>query len=248
MKFQDFIDKVKLAQSKGELISFFCKCAITYSGRAESYLDFGDRLIIIKQDKTLLIHQPDGGMPINYLKAPASAEFILDETQEKPFILLEGRSGADEIDCEITKVYDLYSRKLIDGLKQDLAGSEAEMSDYIRDHPEIISKDFIPLSREEHTKYGFIDVFGHTGDGTLLIIECKRYTAGLSGVTQLRRYVEKMKSLKGIKAVTGVIAAPAITSNAMEMLKDWKLDFIRVDPPKRFVRKNKRQKKIESFF
>jgi RecB family endonuclease NucS len=248
MKFQEFISSVEEALQKGELVSFFCHCAITYSGRAESYLDYGDRLIIIKQDRTLLIHQPDGGMPINYLKAPASTEFILDKSEEEPLVLLEARSGFDEIDCEIKEIYDLYSRKLIDGLKQELSGSEAEMSDHIRDNPEIISKDFIPLSREEHTKYGFIDVFGHTGDGTLLIVECKRYTAGLSGATQLRRYVEKMKSLKGVDNVTGVMAAPAITSNALAMLKDWGLDFVRVEPPKRHVRKNKRQKKIESFF
>ncbi len=248
MKFKAFIDDVQNALLKGELVSFFCHCAITYSGRAESYLDFGDRLIIIKQDRTLLIHQPDGGMPINYLKAPASAEFILDTTGDEPIILLEGRSGADEIDCEITEIYDFYSRKLVDGLKQELSGSEAEMSDFIRDNPSVISKDFKPLSREEHTKYGFIDVFGHTGEGNLLIVECKRYTAGLSGATQLRRYVEKIKSLKGIETVTGVIAAPAITSNALAMLQDWGLDFVRVEPPKRHVRKNKKQKKIDSFF
>lgn len=248
MDFKDFIDQVTTALSKGELVSFFCHCSITYSGRAESYLDYGDRLIIVKQDRTLLIHQPDGGMPINYLKAPASTEFTFDESADEPIVVLEARSGADEIECEITEIYDLYSRKLVDGLKQELSGSEKEMSDYIKDNPQVISSDFKPLSREEHTKYGFIDVFGHTGDGKLLIVECKRYTAGLSAATQLRRYVEKIQSAKGTENVTGVIAAPAITTNALAMLQDWGLGFVRVEPPKRHVRKRKRQKKIDSFF
>lgn len=248
MRLKDFIQEARLALSRGELVSFFCHCSITYSGRAESYLDFGDRLIIIKQDRTLLIHQPDGGMPINYLKAPASAEFLLDDSADESVVLMEARSGTDEIECEIAQVYDIYSRKLIDGLKQELSGSEKEMSDFIRDNPQTISGDFKPLSREEHTKYGFIDVFGHTGDGKLLIVECKRYTAGLSAATQLRRYVEKMQSAKGTKDVAGVIAAPAITSNALSMLSDWGLGFVRVQPPKREVRKRKRQKTIDHFF
>ena len=33
---------------------------------------------------------------------------------------------------------------------------------------------------------------------TLTIVECKRYTGDLKAVSQLRRYVEKIKSSKGI--------------------------------------------------
>jgi len=230
--------------SKNEFISFFCHCSISYSGRAESYLDFGDRFIAIKQDRTVMIHQPTGGMPINYLKAPASCSFKIEDG----ILIFSGSSRDDEIHVEIKEVFSISSRKLIDGQKQDLSGNEAEMSDMIKDNPSLISPDFKPLSREEHTKYGFIDVFGHLGDGTLAIVECKRYTAGLSAITQLRRYVEKMKSVKGIDKVAGFLAAPAITPNAHQMLKDWKFSFVEVIPPKRNVKQRQRQRTIKQFF
>ena len=233
---------------RGEFICFFCTCNISYSGRAESYLDDGDRLIAIKQDRTVMIHQPEGGMPINYVKAPASCELIVQEEQDVPYLLFQATSGDDEVNCMITDIYDVFTRRLVDGQKQDLSGKESEMSDMIRDQPECIGPDFKPLSREEHTKYGFIDVFGHLGDGTLAVVECKRYTAGLSAVSQLRRYVEKIQKAKGIEKVTGILAAPAITSNAETMMKDWGFRFCAVEPPKRLMRKRREQKKIDQFF
>jgi len=248
MRFVEAKEKIESALNKGHFICFFCHCAISYSGRAESYLDFGDRFVAIKQDRTVMIHQPSAGMPINYLKAPASCSFKIEEDDENSLLVFLGTSGDDEIFVEIKNVYEFFSRKLIDGQKQDLSGNEAEMSDMLRDNPKMVAHNFIPLSREEHTKYGFIDVFGHLGDGTLAIVECKRYTAGLSAVTQLRRYVERMKSDKGIETVTGIMAAPAITANALQMLTDWGFSFVAVIPPKRNVKQRKRQKQIDQFF
>ena len=242
-------DNIDAALLKGEFISFYCRCAISYSGRAESYLDFGDRFVAIKQDRTVFIHQPVGGMPINYVKAPAGIDIsiITNDDGEKQ-MNFRATSKDDEVFMEVVEVYDFFSKKLEDGAKQDLSGNEAEMSDMIRDSPEIISKDFIPLSREEHTKYGFIDVFGHLGDGTLAIVECKRYTAGLAAVTQLKRYVDKMIKVKGTDKITGILAAPAITTNALDMMNEFKFSFARVDPPKRHVKKKRNQQKIDYFF
>lgn len=239
---------IDAALDKGEFVVMFVHCAITYSGRAESYLDFGDRLIMIKQDRGVLIHQPEGGNPINYLKPPARINLSVEENDNSNFLYLQASVQKDEIDVEIVDVYELYSRRLDDGKKQDLSGNEAEMSDMLRDHPELVDPEFKPLSREEHTKYGFIDVFGHLGDGTLAIVECKRYTAGLSAITQLRRYVEKIQESKGTQKVTGIMAAPAITTNALRMLLDWGYTFVQVDPPKRHVREKKRQQKLDGFF
>ncbi|HLD96877.1 MAG TPA: endonuclease NucS, partial [Candidatus Nanoarchaeia archaeon] len=51
------------ALRSNRIVVLGCACEIHYSGRAESFLSSGDRLIIIKSDKTLLIHQPAGSNP-----------------------------------------------------------------------------------------------------------------------------------------------------------------------------------------
>jgi len=121
------------------------------------------------------------------------------------------------------------------------------MSDSIRDNPSLIGPDFKPISREEQTAVGFVDVFGHDGQGNLVVIECKRYTAGLDAVSQLHRYVEKVKQVKGTKNVKGILASPKITGNALEMLKSYGYDWRDVHPPKRHERHAKSQKHLGEF-
>lgn len=245
MDFPDFIDHVQQAQEKKLFLSAFIKCNITYSGRAEAYLGKGDRQITLKQDGVLLIHQPVNGNPINYLKAGCTLSF--EKIDDHVILHAKSVDGKEFLDVEIFRVYDLMVRKLEDGRKQELQGTEADMSDMIRDNPELISPDFKPLSREEHTKVGFIDVFGHDGDGSIVVVECKRYSASLACVTQLRRYVEKIKALKGTEKVKGVMAAPGVTPNAMELLKEWGFTWSRVEAPKRLERHGRGQKRLGEY-
>lgn len=241
--------KLKLREDIGfnKTISFFCLCKIRYSGRAEAELLEGERLIIIKEDKTLLIHQPSGSNPVNYMKSDSSLEVDFFEGN----ILLSSYNSKykDYLDIEISKVYSYNSKKLEDSKKLVLVGTEKDMSDMIKENPNLISSDFNPLSREEHTNFGFIDVFGHDNKGNLVVVECKRYVAGLSAVQQLRRYVEKITDLKGIKSnkVKGIIAAPSISPNALEMLEKWNYSFVSVEPPKRLERFKKNQKNLTDF-
>lgn len=241
---ESFLDAFSTAERCNEVFCFFCSCEINYSGRAEAYLPKGDRLIIIKKDRVVLIHQPDHGMPINYLKAGASVAF----EREKDHLLMRAQSDKDYLDVEIFSIYSLMHRVLEDGQKQILQGNEKDMSDMIKNQPELISPDFKPLSREEHTKFGFIDVFGHDGKGNMMVVECKRYTASLACVTQLRRYVEKIEELKGVKGVKGIMASPAISANALEMLEKWGFTHVAVLPPKRLERYNKQQNNLSQYF
>lgn len=245
MDLGEFEDKFEESAKKNEFIVFFCKCRIVYSGRAEAKLGKGDRLVSVKQDGTIFVHQPDGGNPINYMKAGGSIDLIKQDYG----LLFKGYNSATKeyLELDISRVYSFMARKLEDGQKQMLAGTEADMSDMIKQNPTLISNDFKPLSREEHTKFGFIDVFGHDKKGTLVVIECKRYSAGLDAVQQLRRYVEKIKDLKGIDKVSGILASPKISPNAEEMLKKWKFQWKLVNPPMRLVRHTKNQKTLDKF-
>lgn len=243
MERQDFLNLFTKAMKANHVFAFFAHSEINYSGRAEATLGKGDRLFIIKEDKALLIHQPIHGNPINYLKPGAEIRI----TKKDEILLLQAKSGKDYLDVPLYTIYDVMTKKLEDGQKQELKGNEKDMSDMLRDNPEMISDDFKPLSREEHTKFGFIDVFGHDGKGNLVVVECKRYTASLACVTQLRRYVEKIQELKGITNVKGIMASPDISTNALAMLEQWGFTHKKINPPKRLERYNTNQQGLDSF-
>ncbi|MDD4353535.1 MAG: endonuclease NucS [Candidatus Nanoarchaeia archaeon] len=223
-----------------------CNCEINYFGRARSYLGEGDRMIIIKSDSCILVHKPKGRNPVNWMSS------IPQITMNMEIDYFEIKAASvkpkEELLINIFEVYKIISYPLVDTEQLKLAGSEKDMSDMIYNNPSLISDDFKPLNREEKTEYGFLDVFGYDSKGNFVIIECKRYTAGLGAVTQLRRYIEKVKSSKGINKVIGIIAAPNISPRALKMLNDWGFEYKSINPPKNFKEESQNQIKINKYF
>ena len=241
---QEYLTKLKEALNGEETIILSANCSIDYSGRAESYLPAGDRIIILKPDRNLLIHQPNGNTPVNYMKADTHHHLELHET---PIIKSVNRSEKEEMEIKLHRIYFLHTQLMKDDEKIILKGTERDMAEKIYNNPELIEEGFKPLSQEEHTKYGFIDIFGYGKDNNLVVVECKRCAGDLKAVTQLRRYVEKIKKMKGIKNVRGVLACPKISPNAKGMLEDWGFSFVMVHPPNYLEKHKKKQRKIDEF-
>ena len=236
---------IKNALRKNESLVFSCRCTVHYSGCSESFLAEGDRIVIIKSDNTVIIHQPTGNNPINYMKPGAS--FVVEKEKETFKLKCQNLALKEYLDIAISRVFFFNSHKLDDGQSIQIQGTEKDMAEMIYYNPSIIEEGFKPVSMEEQTKYGFIDVFGYDKENTLTIIECKRYSADLSAVQQLRRYVEKIKSSKGVTFVRGILAAPKITANALKMLTDWGFEFKSITPPKYLEKFNRSQKTLINF-
>jgi RecB family endonuclease NucS len=245
MEKEDYVVLLNDALRRNETVVFGCNCRIKYSGRAESILEDGDRIIVIKSDNTLLVHQPSGNNPINYMKANTAHNLVIEDS----FLMLKSRNvlQKENMEIKINQIHFFNSHKLQDGRTIVISGTEADMANMLYKNPEMIEKGFTPVSQEEQTKYGFIDVLGTDKDGVLTVVECKRYSADLGAVTQLRRYVEKLMVSKGISKVRGILAAPKITPNALNMLKDWGYSFISAKPPKYHEEFDKKQARLDKF-
>lgn len=234
------LNELKALENSGKTIILIANCAVRYSGRAESILAAGDRIVIIKQDNTILIHKPTGNSPVNYMK-----ECSWQVDGNKP--VLHAKSGKEFLDITLYKIYSLKSFVLEDNQKINLVGTERDMSDMIYANPEIVEPGLKPVSTEEQTQYGFIDVMCTDGKNNLVIIECKRYGADLSTVSQLRRYVEKVQESKGTTNVRGIVCAPKITSNAEAMLSNWGFKFCFVRPPNYLEEYDKSQMSLGNY-
>jgi endonuclease len=242
---EEYIPLIRDAINRNETIVVSGYCTVRYSGRVEAFLEFGDRLITIKSDNVVMVHQPTGNAPCNYMKPETSVSVELREGNL--FLNCKNIHKKEFLHVNMERVYFFNSHKLEDGQRIVVQGTEKHMSDMIYDTPEVLETGFKPVSREEQTKYGFIDVFGHDKNGLLTVVECKRTSADLGAVTQLRRYVERIMESKGISKVGGIIAAPKITTNAKKMLEDWGFRFCLVQPPQFLEQFDRNQTRLDGF-
>ena len=231
---------LKEAVNSNKSVIITANCTISYNGRAETFLAEGDRIIIIKADRTILVHQPSGSVSINYMKNNTS----FTVTEDRGCIFLNCVNEKEFMSIALLKVYSLSASELVDSQKIQLAGSERDMSLMIYNNPSMIEDGFTPLSTEEHTRFGFIDVFGYDKNNILVIVECKRYVADHKAVEQLNRYVEKVKETKGLPKVRGIIAAPKMSDAALESLRGFGFEFKSIQPPKYFEKFDSSQRKL----
>jgi len=202
------------------------KCSIEYEGRASSRASSAWRLIIIKEDGTLLIHGPEGRNPINwqpkaYVTAKAEKDKVLIEAlRSRPREMLK---ISIESDADVMIVRLGRGRFL-------LHGTEKEIVDYIARNPNMVEAGAQLVSREVSTPHGRIDVVLRSSSGDLIIVEVKRSTADIDAVYQLNRYVRYYESL-GIK-VRGVLAAPALSPAAEKAVAKLGFKYVKVAPPK----------------
>ncbi|RLF21770.1 MAG: endonuclease NucS [Thermoprotei archaeon] len=217
------------AFKKTRVLVLYLNCEVLYKGRASSKLSPGDRLLITKPDGSLLIHEKTKREPVNWqppgciLHAQVKGNMLVIRS-----IRLRPR---EEILVLSPHVHVLLAAPCTQG-EFRLWGSEGEMIELVMKNPSLIEPGLKPLKREHLTPHGKIDLLCEDSKGNIVVLEFKRSTAQLSGVSQLKRYVDYMKKVYGDKC-RGILVAPNITSSAKSLLAEYGLEYRRLSPPSR---------------
>ncbi|MEM3760658.1 MAG: endonuclease NucS [Candidatus Bathyarchaeia archaeon] len=204
-------------------------CWVHYTGRAKSKLEPGERILIIKEDGSLLVHRAVGYEPVNW--QPPGCIF---HTQAKDKILeihAVRKKPHESVRVFFDKVFMVSAFKLADAGEFSLYASEEDMHKAILLKPSIIEEGFKPISYEKKVEPGFVDVYGVDKDGRLVVVEVKRKTAGKETVLQLAKYIEAVKS-RADREVRGILAAPNIAKDVQRLLATLGLEFKTLDPKK----------------
>lgn len=224
---QDTFNLINKGLKKRALIILVACSKILYEGRAKSKLEWGDRNVMIKQDGSFLIHQYRNLEPVNW--QPPKSKIKVDIEDGKVHIKGSRRNPAESLEVEIAKTY-LASYFVGEDTKSlELVGYEEDMGDMIYKNPNIIEDGFRPTSREYSTANGFIDILGKDKQGNLMVLELKSRRAGINAVKQLNRYMKSFLDHK--ERVRGILVAPSVTEDALELLEENKLEFISLEPP-----------------
>jgi RecB family endonuclease NucS len=204
-------------------------CEVTYKGRASSVLDGGDRLVVIKSDGSILVHQNRGRDPANYMYPGAMPSPTFKENGEVFRLKSKRRNPLEELVVDFSDVYQVSCIRLDDGKELDMYGQEEQMRDRVTDNPELFEDGFRVLEVEKRSDYGRIDIYGKDSEGTPVVIELKRNWVSPKDVDQLLRYVEDIEN-NGYEEVRGVFMAPELARQAGNRVRDRGLEFVKLDP------------------
>ena len=236
----------KDAVSQRKTLIIIGNCWVHYIGRAKSKLDPGERILIIKEDGSLLVHRSVGYEPVNW--QPPGCIFQVQARGNLLEIRAVRRKPAESIKVFFDKIHLVSTFSLVDSGEFALYASEEDMHRAILAEPSLLETGFKPISYEKKVEPGFVDVYGVDEDGRLVVVEIKRKTAGKEAVLQLARYVDAIKG-KADREVRGILAAPSIAKDVQRLLATLGLEFKALDPKKcADALRRYETRKLEAFF
>lgn len=199
---------------------------VVYQGRAASMAEAGDRLVIVKPDGSVQVHGPRGVKPVNW--QPRTDHLSAELEGGAVMLHAQRRSPAEVVRVRVLSCALVCALNLADDALFMLQGSEAEMQAALARHPEIIEAGLKVLDRELLVGVGGLDLYARDAAGRFVVVELKRGRAGHEAVHQLSRYVQAVKTqVPG--EVRGILAAPAITAPALDILRSLGLEYRALD-------------------
>jgi RecB family endonuclease NucS len=202
-------------------------CWADYEGRASSKLEPGERIVLVKQDRSVLVHRPTGYEAVNW--QPSGC--VLHTSVKNGVLKVRAirRRPAEGLSITFDRLILVSAMKLEDSGEFSLHATEMDMQKAVLMKPQLIEDGFKPISFEKKTAPGFVDVYGTDGQGNLVVIEIKRKTAGRNAVLQLSRYVDAVEE-KANRRVRGILAAPKVAKGAQKLLVTLGLAFRPLKP------------------
>jgi len=222
-----FIEKHHLSKPDKTTLIIAGDCNVDYRGRARSFLDWGERIIMIKQDNTVLVHRPEMREPVNWQPTDSKTEFKI----KKDILILKSHHNTppEKMKVSFRGIKFITISTLKDKAKLALAGMETDVVNSIMENPCNLEEGLRISKREKQVKSGMIDLFGYDKDHTPVVIEVKRSLANISAVHQLRMYVNDIKKDIDEANVRGILCAPRIPDMVKNLLSDYDLEWKEVE-------------------
>jgi RecB family endonuclease NucS len=222
------------------------KCRVEYEGRASSTLEWGERVAIIKQDGSVLVHRPTGYEPVNWQppKCVVNVKLI-----DSGLIVSASRSQPREnVSMEFQQISLTITGSLTDHGEFALHVTEEQMKQAILIAPDLVEEGLKPLQQEKSLgAAGFTDIFAEDKAGRLVVVEIKRNAATKDAFLQLERYLETLRKQVN-RPLRGILVAPELRRSAQPTLESLKLEFVRLAPEKCFsVLRSRRDMKLSHF-
>jgi RecB family endonuclease NucS len=243
---EEAVEVVRTATSGQKTLIVTGNCSVDYQGRASSTLEPGERILIVKDDGSVLVHRSKGYEPVNW--QPPGSIFYTSSRNNVLTIKAVRRKPRESITVHFDSIYLITVLSLVDRGEFSLYASEEDMQRAILLQPSIIEEGLKLITYEKKVKPGFIDVYGIDTKGRMIIIEIKRKTAGKEAALQLTKYVNSVKNTVN-REIRGILVAPQLAKGVQKLLVTLGLDYKQLDPRKcaEIIRETETKKLVDFY-
>src|SRR5471030_1567122 len=200
-------------------------CEVAYSGRLNAFLPESTRILMLKDDGSVLVHADAGGYkPLNWMTPPTVFEDGGDT------IVVRKRAGRSEDRLEI-RLIEVLSDVTHDmgeaaGLEKD--GVERDLQLLLAADPTHIEGSLRLVKREWPTDVGPVDLMCRDEDDGWVAVEIKR-VGTIDAVEQLARYLEYIRLDPAKEDCRGILAAQQFKPQAVTLAESRGIRCAQVD-------------------
>jgi RecB family endonuclease NucS len=201
------------------------RCEVRYSGRLSAVLPEALRLIMVKDDGSVMVHADHGGYkPSNWMTPPT----VIEESAELMVVRKHAGATEDKLEIAITEVVSDVTHDMGEAARLEKDGVEADLQEALAAAPGFCGEGFRLVRREWPTDIGPVDLMCRDDDDGWIAVEIKR-VATIDAVEQLSRYLQRIQLDPAMAECRGILAAQQIKPQARVLAQSRGIDCVEVD-------------------
>ncbi|HVM57141.1 MAG TPA: endonuclease NucS [Gaiellaceae bacterium] len=199
------------------------RCEVRYSGRLDAVLPEAVRLLILKADGSVLVHDDAGGYkPLNWMTAPTSVEDDGDR------LVVRKPKTDDVLEIRLAEVLSDVTHDMGESAALQKDGVERDLQEALAAMPSALGEELTLVRREWQTEVGPVDLMCRDAGAGWVAVEIKR-NATIDAVEQLTRYLEFIRLDPAKESCRGILAAQRLTPQAVTLAESRSIRCVEVD-------------------
>src|SRR3954453_23946739 len=199
------------------------RCEVTYSGRLSAVLPEAVRLLILKGDGSVLVHDDAGGYkPLNWMTAPT---FIADEGDR--LVVTKSKSD-DALEIRLLDVLSDVVHDMGESAALQKDGVERDLQEALAAEPDALGEALTLVRREGQTEDRAGPLLCHDEGGGGGAVEGKR-VGTTEAVEQLTRSLEFIRRDPAKAGCRGILVAQRLKPQAVALAESRDIRCVSVD-------------------
>jgi RecB family endonuclease NucS len=199
------------------------RCEVRYTGRLNAVLPEAVRLLILKADGSVLVHDDAGGFkPLNWMTAPTSVEDAGDT------LIVRKPKTDDALEIRLVEILSDVRHDMGESAALQKDGVERDLQEELAAAPAALGEELTLVKREWATDVGPVDLMCRDEDGEWVAVEIKRIGT-IEAVEQLTRYLGFIREDPAKSACRGILAAQKLKPQAIALADSRGIRCVEVD-------------------